>query len=71
VGRIHNFKHLFLRFYFFFQAFTGERKFFMEEQQIRSFVHSVLQDEKLRNELVNDPDAVIVREDFHRVCRAL
>ena len=36
----------------------------MEEQQIQSFVHIVLQDEKLREELVNDPDAVIMREGF-------
>jgi hypothetical protein len=36
----------------------------MEEQQIKSFVHTVLQDEKLRKELVNDPDAVIMREGF-------
>ena len=36
----------------------------MEEQQIQSFVHTVLQDEKLREELVSDPDAVIMREGF-------
>jgi len=36
----------------------------VEERQIRTFVHAVLQDEKLRHELVSDPDAVIMREGF-------
>jgi len=36
----------------------------VEERQIQTFVHAVLQDEKLRNELMRDPDAVIVREGF-------
>lgn len=36
----------------------------MEEQQIQTFVHAVLQDEQLRKEFVADPDAVIVREGF-------
>lgn len=36
----------------------------MEEQQIQTFVHAVLQDEQLRKEFVSDPDAVIMREGF-------
>ena len=36
----------------------------MEEQQIQTFVHAVLQDEQLRKEFVIDPDAVIMREGF-------
>ena len=36
----------------------------MEEQQIQTFVHAVLQDEKLHQEFVSDPDAVIMREGF-------
>ena len=36
----------------------------MEEQQIQTFVHAVLQDEQLRKEFVSDPDTVIMREGF-------
>ena len=36
----------------------------MEEQQIQTFVHAVLQDEQLRKEFVSNPDAVIMREGF-------
>jgi hypothetical protein len=41
-----------------------EKRLSMEEQQIQSFVYTVLQDEKLRRELACDPDAVIMREGF-------
>ena len=36
----------------------------MEEQEIQTFVHAVLQDEQLRKELVSDPDVVIKRKGF-------
>jgi len=36
----------------------------MEEQQIQTFVHAVLQNEQLRKEFISDPDAVIMREGF-------
>ncbi len=36
----------------------------MEEQQIQDFVSRVSSDENLRNELANDPDTVIARENF-------
>ncbi len=36
----------------------------MEEKQIRDFVYRVSNDEKLRQELANDPNSVIVREGF-------
>ena len=36
----------------------------MEEQQIQTFVHAVLQNEQLRKEFVSNPDAVIMREGF-------
>jgi hypothetical protein len=36
----------------------------MEEQQIQDFVHRISTDEELRNELVRDPDSVIMREGF-------
>ena len=44
----------------------------MEEQQIRSFVHRVSQDETLRQELVQHPGIVIEREQFSpRVARVV
>ncbi|TMD56820.1 MAG: hypothetical protein E6I93_04265 [Chloroflexi bacterium] len=36
----------------------------MEEQLIQEFVHRVSTDEKLCEELKNDPDGVIMREGF-------
>jgi hypothetical protein len=36
----------------------------MEEKQIREFVHRVSQDENLRSALTQDPDGVIMRENF-------
>ena len=44
----------------------------MEEQLIQEFVHRVSTDEKLREELKNDPDGVIMREGFSpRVTRVV
>jgi hypothetical protein len=36
----------------------------MEEQQIKEFVHRVSCDEKLRKELAQNPDGVLMREGF-------
>jgi len=44
----------------------------MEEQQIQDFVHRVLSNETLRNELASNPDGVIIREGFSpRVARII
>ena len=44
----------------------------MEEQVIQEFVHRVSADERLRNDLVADPDGVMMREGFSpRVARVL
>ena len=44
----------------------------MEEKQIRDFVHRVSNDEKLRQELANDPNSVIMSEGFSpRVARVV
>jgi hypothetical protein len=41
-----------------------QKGFSMEVQQIQDFVHRVSTDEQLREELVCDPDGVIMREGF-------
>ena len=44
----------------------------MEEQQIQDFVHRVLSNETLRNELASNPDGAIIREGFSpRVARII
>ena len=43
----------------------------LEEKQIVDFVHRVAHDEALREELVSDPDSVIVREKFSPMVAAV
>jgi len=44
----------------------------MEEQIIQDFVHRASTDEKLREELANNPDGVIMREGFSpRIARVI
>ncbi len=64
MGKIRSFGASLPRFSPFPFVYLQEREFFVEEQQIQAFVHAVLHDEKLRQELVSDPDAVIMREGF-------
>src|SRR5215469_18931761 len=63
-GKAHQLFLLWPRFRLLPSVYLQERKFFMEEQQIQTFVHAVSQDEKLRKEFVSDPDTVIMREGF-------
>ena len=43
----------------------------VEEKQIINFVHRVAHDETLREELVSDPDSVVVREKFSPMVAAV